>query len=114
MTVAGLVLGGVGLGALATSAGFGIAGFVQRGELEDCKPCSEQRIDDVRRTFIIGDVLLASGAALVGTSIALLVVGGNQPDPGPKSTALGAKKRAVWLGVAPSLEGGAVELFTTW
>jgi hypothetical protein len=102
LTVAGLVLGGLGLGALATSAGFGIAGFVQRGELEDCKPCSEQRIDNVRRTFIIGDVLLASGAALLGTSIALLVVGGNQADPEPRTS--------VWLGIVPSYGGGAIDL----
>jgi hypothetical protein len=102
MTVAGMVLGGLSLGALATSAGFGIAGFVQRGELDDCKPCSEQRIDDVRRTFIVGDVLLASGAVLLGTSIALLVVGGRQPDVEPK--------QSVWLGVAPSLDGGTLGL----
>lgn len=114
MTVAGLVLGGLGLGALATSAGFGIAGFVQRGELDDCKPCSAQRIDDVRRTFIIGDVLLASGAALVGTSIALLVVGGNQPDPEPTSTAGRMQPRSVWLGLAPSFAGASVELLATF
>ncbi|MBL8741541.1 MAG: hypothetical protein JNK04_10620 [Myxococcales bacterium] len=107
MTMAGLVLGGLGLGALATSAGFGIAGFVQRGELEDCKPCSERRIDDVRRTFIIGDVLLANGVALLGTSIALLVVGGKQPDePAPRS--------ALQLGARASLGGGAIELSTTF
>jgi hypothetical protein len=113
MTVAGLVLGGLGLGALATSAGFGIAGFVQRGELEDCKPCSEQRIDHVRRTFIIGDVLLASGTALLGTSIALLVVGGKQPDaqPEPASTSGRTPRQSVWLGAVPSFSGGAVALF---
>ena len=105
LTVAGLVLGGLGLCALATSAGFGIAGFVERGELDDCKPCSQGRIDDVRRTFIIGDVFLANGAALVTASIVLLVVGGNQSTADPKQAR---------LLLLPSLSGGAVGIRTTF
>ena len=103
VTVAGMVVGGIGLAALTASAGLGIAGFVQRGELDACIPCSERQIADVRRTFIIGDVFLATGAALVATSIVLLVVGGQASEPEAKP------KKAVSLTAAP-LWGGAAAL----
>lgn len=93
LTIAGMVVGGVGLASLTAGAGFAIAGFVQRSDLEECKPCSQTRIDDVRQTFIVGDVLLGAGAAAVGTAIVLLVVGGNEQP---------AKKPAVSFGLAPA------------
>jgi hypothetical protein len=106
LTVGGMVLGGIGLAALATSGGLGIKGLVERGDLDECKPtCSDDQIATVRLNFIIGDVFLATGVAAVGTAIVLIVVGTSEPGPDDQPA-----KPALQLDVGPRNAGGALRL----
>ncbi len=66
------VLGGVGAGALGTSAVFGIRGLASRLEANKCSPnCSSDRVDDVNRKFLVSDI--SFGIALVALAAATFV-----------------------------------------
>lgn len=88
-TIAGIVVGSVSLASLATSGALGVVGLVERSDLEACRPCTQEEVDDVRRFFIVGDVFLGVGGAAAITSIVLLVVGAQEPaGPSTASAAL--------------------------
>jgi hypothetical protein len=89
--------------ALATSAGFGIAGFVQRGEPKTAS-LSEAAHDDVRPSSS-GTCFLRRGCAGRDVDRSLPVVG-NQPAPA-KSTALRPEERFGW-GASPRRRGRAL------
>jgi hypothetical protein len=66
------VLGGVGLLGGAAFGVFSGIGLSQKGDLDDlgCKPgCAEEDVDDVRRSFLIGDIALATGVVAVGAAV---------------------------------------------
>ncbi len=102
VTVAGIVVGSIGLAALATAGGLGIAGLTQRSDLEACKPCTQEEVDDVHRLFVVGDVFLAVGGAAAISSVVMLIVGSQSPSAGAP-----AASGRVSLRVGPL--GGAVE-----
>ncbi len=74
MNVPAIVVGSIGLAALATGAGFWIAGFVERDQLEACKPCSEDEIGRVRTLFIAGDATGFTGVGALGVALVLFLV----------------------------------------
>lgn len=67
---------GVGLATLVVGAGFEVSGLLQESTLSDCKPrCSPPAVDDMQRTFLVGDVLVVGGVALLGVATYLWWVG---------------------------------------
>lgn len=79
---------GVGLATLVVGAGFEISGLSQESTLSECKPrCSSPAVDEMQRTFLVGDVLVASGVAVLGVA-AYLWWSGRTAEP----------KRARWIG----------------
>ncbi|MFO0547959.1 MAG: hypothetical protein U0271_06205 [Polyangiaceae bacterium] len=103
MTLAGSVLGGLGLLSLITSAGLGIAGFVQKGDLEDSCPCTREEIDDVRRTFVVGDLFLLTGVVSLAVAIPLVVVGVQRE-----------RDAAVAVSLRPTAYGVVIAVASTW
>lgn len=79
ITIAGIVVGSISLASLATSGALGIVGLTRRSDLEACKPCTQEEVDDVKRFFVVGDVFLGVGGAGAVTSVVLLVVGAAEP-----------------------------------
>lgn len=67
-------LGGLAVVSLATSAGFGVAGIMRRGDLGECRPhCAPEEVDAAARLFRISDIALAASAvSLVGASVFFL------------------------------------------
>ncbi|MBL8740544.1 MAG: PEGA domain-containing protein, partial [Myxococcales bacterium] len=85
LRIAGIVIGGVGLGAMA--GGFGLA-VVAKGQYDDAEPecpanrCSQQGYDDRNAARGMGDaatVLIAVGGAAAATGVVLTIVGFTQP-----------------------------------
>ena len=104
---AGYVIGGIGLAALATGAGFGIAAAVRCGGFlrEPCDAVANAPVDEqeatrssvVTQTWI-ANVAFGVGLAAVGTAAVLLLW--------PTS-----KSAATSLRATPQSRGGGVELF---
>ena len=66
------VLGGIGVVGLAGFAGFAADGYSKKSELDEtCRPsCPDAKVDDMQRSFLVGDVMLGVGiAALAGAAI---------------------------------------------
>ena len=65
------LLAGVGVAALAGFGYFALDGRAKKNDLDGCRPsCNPDDVDAARRSFVIGDVLLAVGvSALAGASI---------------------------------------------
>lgn len=58
---------GAGLVALIVGVGFEISGLSQESTLSKCEPrCSPSSVDDMRGTFLVGDVVVAGGVAVLG------------------------------------------------
>ncbi|MEO7113588.1 MAG: hypothetical protein ABI183_24330 [Polyangiaceae bacterium] len=72
------VLGGVGVLALGTAAGFWIAGRDARGDLYDTcgtnGSCSNEDVDSAKRKLVIGDVLAGVGIAAIGAAVIIAIV----------------------------------------
>lgn len=79
------VLGGVGVLGVAGFAVFALDGRAQKSKLDECRPgCSPDDVDRARRSFLIGDILLAVGvSALAGAT----VVYATRPDEPQARTA---------------------------
>lgn len=74
-------LGAVGVGLFAT---MGAVGLSQRNDLDDlgCKPnCATSDVDDVRRSFLIGDIALATGVAAIGAAVVVYLTRPAVPAP---------------------------------
>jgi hypothetical protein len=66
------ILGGVGIAALGVGGAFGIAGFDQKGTLDDCKgTCAQSDVDTMQRTFLIADVGLGIGLVALAAATVL-------------------------------------------
>jgi hypothetical protein len=65
------VLAGVGVAALAGFGYFALDGRSKKSELDDCRPgCDPNDVDAARRSYVIGDVLLAIGvSAIAGATL---------------------------------------------
>jgi hypothetical protein len=56
------VLSGVSALSLGVAGGFYVSALSQKGTLDDCRPrCASGDVDRMRRTYLIGDLLLATG-----------------------------------------------------
>ena len=98
------VVGGIGLGALATGAAVGSWALVQRHQLShDCAPfCSSEEQTSLRTKLVIADVSFGvAAAALVIASVHFLRSGEPVVEPPPRfSLLLGAGEGGARLGLA--------------
>ena len=66
------VLGGAGLVSLGVGTGFGIAGWSQKGTLDQCKgSCSNRDVDTMQRTFLVSDVTMGIGVVALAAATVL-------------------------------------------
>ncbi len=98
------IVGGGALVALGASAWLGLSGRSDLSRLRgSCAPsCADDRVDPVRRTLLVSDVLLAVGVVAAGVSIVLFV----RP---PRSGSASAQ-----VGVTPSRDGARVTFGATF
>jgi hypothetical protein len=91
---------GAGLTALLVGVGFEASGLSQQSTLSDCRPrCEPSKVDDMRRTYLVGDVLVAGGAAVLGLAVYLWL-----SERGARKSVSGAG----WVGAMPG--GGGARL----
>jgi hypothetical protein len=63
------IVGGIGLAAIGSFAGFGLAGKGAVDDLQTCKPhCAEADVDSARTKLIIADISLAVGVVALGVA----------------------------------------------
>jgi hypothetical protein len=74
-------LASVGAGFIVLGGALGIIGAGKRSDLEDCKPCSQDRLDAVKPYFVIGDTVAAIGLVSIGAAIAVYFAVQNAPPP---------------------------------
>jgi hypothetical protein len=67
--VASWVLGGAGLVALGVSSVYAVRGVNDRASLGCDRGCANTSFDSVNREFIVADVALVAGVALVGAAV---------------------------------------------
>jgi hypothetical protein len=66
------VLGGAGLLSLGVASGFYVSALSQKGTLDECRPrCATPDVDTMRRTYLVGDVLLTVGVASLAAAAIL-------------------------------------------
>lgn len=81
-------LGGVGVLGIAGFTIFGLRGMSMEGDLDACKPnCDKSKVDDVRSSYVIGDISLAVGVVALGAAAVLFL-----------TTPEKAKAASTWLG----------------
>jgi hypothetical protein len=81
-------LGGVGVLGVAGFTIFGLRGMSMESDLDACKPtCNKSQIDDVRSSYVIGDISLAVGVVALGAAAVLFLTA---PEK--------AKAASAWLG----------------
>src|SRR5262249_19486390 len=68
------VLGGVSALSLGIAGGFYISALSQKNTLDGCRPrCAVSDVDTMRRTYLVGDVLLGVGVVALATAAILFV-----------------------------------------
>lgn len=78
------LLGGIGVVGLGVAAGFGGAGLVERGRLDDrhCAPnCPPAEVDTIHRNFAIADIALGLGVIAVASAIVYYVLDKPAAEP---------------------------------
>lgn len=81
--VAAYVLGGIGVLALGSFAGFAIAGKSAETDLDGCKPyCSQSQADKMRLRYLIADVSLGVGVVALGVGGYLYFSAEREPRSG--------------------------------
>src|SRR5262249_37325530 len=66
------VLGGASIVGLGVASGFYVSANSQKGTLDQCRPaCTTADVDTMRRTYLVGDVLLAVGVTALATAAIL-------------------------------------------
>jgi hypothetical protein len=107
--VAAYVFGAVGVVALGSFLGFGIAGKSDADELRDScgvtSSCPDSEIDDVRTKLIVADISLGVGLVALGVGVGLFLhhhLSGS--DDEAESAEAGS---ALWFGASPT-RGGAL------
>ncbi len=78
------VLFGVGALGLAGFGYFGLRGRSQEADLEDCRPCSDERVSDVSKTYLAADISLGVGLLSLGVGAYLFLT----PTEAPGGTRL--------------------------
>jgi hypothetical protein len=79
------VLGGLGLVGIGGFVLFGTSGNTKMRELEACKPkCDPSRVDEAKRTYLIGDVSLVVGIAALSVAGVLFFT---RPESTPTTAA---------------------------
>jgi hypothetical protein len=64
-----LGLGGIALAGLGVGAYFEASGWSKRAGLDGCNgSCSQDSIDDARRTMLVGDIVLGAGVVVAGAT----------------------------------------------
>jgi hypothetical protein len=99
------VFGGVGVAGLVGFTVFALKGNAAVSDLEACKPnCSQSRVDEMHRDYLVGDVLGAVGLVSLGVSAVLFA---SRPrvleSSSPPSASIG-------IGLQPRPGGAAAEL----
>lgn len=87
------VLGGVGVAALGTFAGFALAGRSTESELDRCKPhCTRDKVDAMRSRYLVADIALAVGVVSLGagTYVYLNAAGSREPE-GPRAASVAVR-----------------------
>lgn len=77
-------LGGLGVVGVGVFATLGAVGLSDRNDLDElgCKPsCPTEDVDDVRRTFLIGDIALAAGVVAIGAAVVVYLTRPEVPAP---------------------------------
>lgn len=81
--VAAYVLGGIGVLALGSFAGFALAGKSAESDLDGCKPyCSQSQADKMRLRYLIADVSLGVGVVALGVGGYLYFSAEREPRSG--------------------------------
>lgn len=65
--------GGVGIAGLAGFTYFGLTGLSKEKDLERCRPCSDDRLSEVKRSYLLADVSLAVGLVGLGAATYLIL-----------------------------------------
>jgi hypothetical protein len=80
------VLGGIGVAALGTASGFGLAGFSARADADRCKPnCTERDVDTVNQRFLAADISLGVGLIALAAAAWIYLSQAKPPDASTSS-----------------------------
>lgn len=75
------VLAGIGVAAIGTGAAFEVSGLVSRSNLDECSPrCSTDRVDEIRRRMLVGDIAIGVGVAAVAVGAVLWILDARAPS----------------------------------
>ncbi|MCW5832326.1 MAG: hypothetical protein KIS78_07805 [Labilithrix sp.] len=106
------ILGGVGVGAVATFGALALHGMSRRSDLEkECfGSCRQEQVDSIKTQLLIADVALGVGVVSLGAAAVLFFTGGGPSPPArDRDSAARAASRPgiVSFGLAPQRNGGA-------
>ncbi len=80
--VVAYVLAGVAVVALGSFTYFALDGSSKKSDIDECKPkCKQSDVDDMRRSFLIGDISLGIGAVAAGGAAYFFLTGSAAEQP---------------------------------